>query len=82
MPHHLHPMQASSLKLMGNFTIFGMLEVMCEVSNTAAPATDTLAPITPSQGWGTWTIVARLTSPTCNLETMHRLGLLRLVFTT
>lgn len=34
---HLYPVQASAFKLMGNFTIFGMLEVMCEVSVPAAP---------------------------------------------
>lgn len=57
--HHLHPMQASSFKLMGNFTIFGMLEVMCEVSNTAAP--DHLVPVClrASSWWCTsWDLLA------------------------
>lgn len=30
IPPHL--LQAASFKLMGNFTLFGMVEVMCEVS--------------------------------------------------
>jgi hypothetical protein len=31
-PCHPPPLQASSFKLMANFTLFGMVEIMCEVS--------------------------------------------------
>lgn len=43
----LLPPQASSFKLMGNFTLFGMVEVMCEVNcvPTQAPTPCTQVPV-------------------------------------